>query len=629
MTITTQSFVAVNVGTAANDGTGDELRTAFIKLNSNFSNISTSGFNAGNILAAGNVQAAYYLGDGSQLTNISAANAYGNGNVATYLTVYNGVVSASNVFVAGNVTAQWLVGQANLTSLLTQDLAVSGMFYANSGTASTSTGTGALVVTGGLGVTGNITCGNLTVIGNITTVGTSSLTVSNNFIFLSNNNISNALDIGFVGQYAVGQGNVYTGLAYRATDGIYRLFSNLNPIPSSTINMANVTPASLALGNILAANIIGTIITPAQEYITSVGNLANLRSSGNITTTGYFFGNGSQLAGLVSYSNVYVTTYLPTYSGSLGNITASNLAGATITTIYSNIAVSNSSLRNYVDGQITAANSAITAANLGIIGYIDNQVSSANVAWQSNASAQQTLIYNLQANAATQSDLIIGINANVTQANLGMKGYVDQQVIAAGTYGNANVQTYLSAVSGNIIPSANVTYSLGNVAYQWKDLYVSSNTIYIGGTALTISSGNLTVGGNVVSGAVSGRANLSITTSSMADGANVTANIAGFKSYALFKITTSAAAWVTVYTDNASRSSDTISGRTETQDPLPGSGVIAEVITTGANAIVMSPATIGFNNEATPTTNIPIRVKNKSGGSATITVTLTLLQMES
>ena len=629
MTITTQSFVAVNVGTAANDGTGDELRTAFIKLNSNFSNISTSGFNAGNILAAGNVQAAYYLGDGSQLTNISAANAYGNGNVASYLTTYTGLVGASNVFVAGNVTAQWLVGQANLTSLLTQDLAVSGMFYANSGTASTSTGTGALVVTGGLGVTGNITCGNLTVIGNITTVGTSSLTVSNNFIFLSNNNISNALDIGFVGQYAVGQGNVYTGLAYRATDGIYRLFSNLNPIPSSTINMANVTPASLALGNILAANIIGTIITPVQEYITSVGNLANLRSSGNITTTGYFFGNGSQLAGLVSYSNVYVTTYLPTYSGSLGNITASNLAGTTITTIYSNIDVSNSSLRNYVDGQITAANSAITAANLGIIGDIDNQVSSANVAWQSNASAQQTLIYNLQANAATQSDLIIGINANVTQANLGMKGYVDQQVIAAGTYGNANVQTYLSAVSGNIIPSANVTYSLGNVAYQWKDLYVSSNTIYIGGTALTISSGNLTVGGNVVSGAVSGRANLSITTSSMANGANVTANIAGFKSYALFKITTSAAAWVTVYTDNASRTSDTISGRTETQDPLPGSGVIAEVITTGANAIVMSPATIGFNNEATPTTNIPIRVKNKSGNSAAITVTLTLLQMES
>lgn len=376
MTITTQSFVAVNVGTAANDGTGDELRSAFIKLNSNFSNISTSGFNAGNILASGNVQAVYFVGDGSQLTNISAANAYGNGNVASYLTVYNGLVGATNVYVAGNVTAQWLVGQANLTSIITQDLGVAGMVYANAGTASSSTGTGALVVNGGLGVTGNITCGNLTVIGNITSVSTTTLQVSNNFIFLSNNNITNTLDIGFVGQYAAGQGNVYTGLAYRASDGIYRLFSNLNPVPSSTINMANVTPASLALGNILAANIIGTVITPSQAFITSVGNLANIRSSGNITTTGYFFGNGSQLAGLVSYSNVYVATYLTTYSGSIGSITASNIAGATITAIYSNIAVSNSSVKNYVDGQISAANAGVTSANLGMIGYVNNSVSS-------------------------------------------------------------------------------------------------------------------------------------------------------------------------------------------------------------------------------------------------------------
>jgi len=376
MTITTQSFVAVNVGTAANDGTGDELRSAFIKLNSNFSNISTSGFNAGNILASGNVQAVYFVGDGSQLTNISAANAYGNGNVASYLTVYNGIVSATNVSVAGNVTAQWLVGQANLSTVITQNLGSTGIIYANAGTASTSTGTGALVVNGGLGVTGNITCGNLTVLGNITSVSTTTLTVSNNFVFLSNNNITNTLDIGFVGQYAAGQGNVYTGLAYRAADGIYRLFSNLNPVPSSTINMANVTPASLALGNILAANIIGTVITPSQAYITSVGNLANVRSSGNITTTGYFFGNGSQLAGLVSYSNVYVATYLPTYSGSVGSITASNIAGATITAIYSNIAVSNSSVKNYVDGQISAANSAVTAANLGMIGYVNSSVSS-------------------------------------------------------------------------------------------------------------------------------------------------------------------------------------------------------------------------------------------------------------
>jgi plastocyanin len=45
MTITIGSFANVNVGSSANDGTGDDLRTAFIKVNENFNNITaiTSG----------------------------------------------------------------------------------------------------------------------------------------------------------------------------------------------------------------------------------------------------------------------------------------------------------------------------------------------------------------------------------------------------------------------------------------------------------------------------------------------------------------------------------------------------------------------------------------------------------
>jgi len=68
------------------------------------------------------------------------------------------------------------------------------------------------------------------------------------------------------------------------------------------------------------------------------------------------------------------------------------------------------------------------------------------------------------------------------------------------SYGNANVKVYLTAFDGNISPSANSVYSLGSITSQWKHLYVSSNTIYIGGTALTIANGNLTVGGNAVTG---------------------------------------------------------------------------------------------------------------------------------
>jgi len=447
MPITTTSFTSVNVGTSANDGTGDELRIAFQKVNSNFSNISTVGFNSGNILVSGNVQAVYFVGDGSQLTNIAASNAYGNANVAAYLVAYNGIVTASNVFVSGNVTSQWFLGKANVSSIITTDLGASGMIYANAGVNSTSTGTGALVVNGGVGITGNLTVGNVTVLGALTTVSSSALNIANSFVFLSNNNITNVLDIGFVGQYAAGQGNVYTGLVRRASDGIFRLFSNLNPVPSTTINVANITLATLQLGNILAGNVTGVINTPAQPFVTSLGNLANLSSSGNISTTGYFFGNGSQLAGIVSYSNVFVATYLPTYSGNIANLTvATTLAGPTITAINSNVSVGNTNMKNYVDGQITAANSAVTAANLGLKGYVDNSVSTANI---------------------------------------GMKGYVDS-VASLSIYGNSNVKSYLTQFDGNLISNGNIAYNIGTAVNQWAAVYanVVSAAYFTGNGAL-------------------------------------------------------------------------------------------------------------------------------------------------
>jgi len=127
-------------------------------------------------------------------------------------------------------------------------------------------------------------------------------------------------------------------------------------------------------------------------------------------------------------------------------------------------------------------------------------------------------------------------------------------------------------------------------------------------------------------GSLNTRTTVSGTTSSLANNAAGNLSITGFKTYHLLKIQTSAAAWVTIYTDSTNRSSD--SGRAQTTDPLPGSGVIAEVITSGSQTILITPSTLGFNNEDPVTTNIPIKVVNLSGGTTTITVTLTLLELE-
>jgi hypothetical protein len=41
------------------------------------------------------------------------------------------------------------------------------------------------------------------------------------------------------------------------------------------------------------------------------------------------------------------------------------------------------------------------------------------------------------------------------------------------------------SITGNIVPAANVTYSIGTSAYRFKDLYLSGNTIYLGNTTLS------------------------------------------------------------------------------------------------------------------------------------------------
>jgi hypothetical protein len=122
------------------------------------------------------------------------------------------------------------------------------------------------------------------------------------------------------------------------------------------------------------------------------------------------------------------------------------------------------------------------------------------------------------------------------------------------------------------------------------------------------------------------RASLQGTSSSLAADAVGPINITGYKAYSLFQVQTSAAAWVRIYTSETARQAD--AARLEGTDPLPGSGVIAEVITTGAQTVIISPGVIGFNLESPVTTNIPIRVTNKTASPAAITVTLTALQIE-
>ena len=130
----------------------------------------------------------------------------------------------------------------------------------------------------------------------------------------------------------------------------------------------------------------------------------------------------------------------------------------------------------------------------------------------------------------------------------------------------------------------------------------------------------------VVSSGLQSRATGQATSSGLANNAAGNLTIVAAKTYALHKIQTSHAAWVVLYTDSTARTND--AARTETTDPLPGSGIIAEVITSDGATQPITPGTIGWNNEGTPTTNAYVKVVNKSGNTADVTVTLHFVALE-
>ena len=127
---------------------------------------------------------------------------------------------------------------------------------------------------------------------------------------------------------------------------------------------------------------------------------------------------------------------------------------------------------------------------------------------------------------------------------------------------------------------------------------------------------------------LSSRTTVSGTTILIAPGTYDTFDISGgFKTYALIQVNLSDAAWCRIYSSSQARTNDL--NRNVGEDPAPGSGVIAEVITTGQNQEqIITPFTLGGNTESPVSTNIYVAVTNLSGQNTTITATLTILQLE-
>lgn len=379
----------------------------------NIAEVGTLSYlNVGNVTSTGNVSANYFIGDGSQLSNViveTANSAVTAGTVTT--NAQPNITSVGNLdslFVNGNITGysniigQHFIGNGSQLTDITVDF-VENANIANTVQTPAQPNITSLGTLSYLNVTGFSNVGNVT--GNISTF------------------------------------NFYIG------DGSY--LTNLNGGNVSEVsNAAYATTAGTAT-TATSATTAGTVTTNAQPNITSVGTLANLSATGNITGDyvkgNLLVGDGSLISVITAgnISGTVANANYSTYAGTAYSVDLANVSGA------GNVAALN--LNN--DG------STILAGN-GTFIAIPTTIANAN--------------YSNFAGTAYSVDAA-NINGQVANALVAGTVYTNSQpnITSVGSLSGL-------AVVGNVVITGNLQVT-GNVSYtDVNDLVVGDPLIYIG-----------------------------------------------------------------------------------------------------------------------------------------------------
>ena len=393
---------ATTAGTATSAVTAGTVTTA---AQANITSVGTLT----SLTASGNITGSYFIGNGSQLTGVTATSSYGNANVAAYLPTYT-----------GNLNSVTAVPGAAITG--TVSAATSAVTAVTAGTVTTAaqpniTSVGTLT---SVAVTGNISGGNVTSVG-LLTGGNVLVNGANSQISL-NGATRNIINFNTIGAA------IPSTTSYSVGTKIV-LYDNIS-VPGLTGYAIGIAPYTLWFG------IDGSALSNFNWY-SGTTPIANLTSSGdwstigNVTTPGnisasYYTGNGSLLTGVVASNVALIST---------GNNFANTAVGNGKMWINGGNAIGSLTPTSLADNMFLITNGTgncyITLAPTGDI--VINPATGANVLIGSGTKISST---NFEGGTITASAKINGLGTSGLNPPFNGAQYIPASGNAAGTIGD-------------------------------------------------------------------------------------------------------------------------------------------------------------------------------------------------
>ena len=562
--------------------------------------VSAGSMSASGNITGGNVNTNTVSGTGTIIKSTGDINLSTTGNVVVNSTYINGVTNpvqnqdvATKIYVDNAVSTSISYHQPVAAATNTTLATATGGTISYTQPNGAGNGVGALLTT-----TGSF---DLIDTANVQTVGTRIL-VKNEanavyngvYTWANATNIVRSTDadtygagnisaLGINDYFFTTGGNVNAGSAFVVSAPTGTITFGTSNIVFSTFSTSQTYTANTAAGVSLAGTVInakvdgtttafdggGNIIVKASAALTTpnigaatgtsvsvTANITgcNINTGGMVSATGnisgsYILGNGSQLVGLpAGYSNANVAAYLPTYTGSLPNLTGvvtttANITGGNINTggivsatgnitSIANVSGGNVLSSALIQGVTLSASGNVNGGNLTTAGTVS---ATGNITSSGNISGGN-ILGGANVNATLFTGTTVSVTGNITGGNLNAAGLsLSSNVVSAlnvtGSIAGGNITTpgTISATGNingaNIIITGALIDSTGNLDLQSTAVNGNVN-ITPAGTGIVGIPTSLSVTGNITGGNVLGGANVNATTHTGTT-VSVTGNITG------------------------------------------------------------------------------------------------------